>query len=68
RQGPLVYEYTTVDRTAADLIVGVDGQKIKNADDFLSLIESKQPGEQVTLNVLRQGRMVDVPVRLEVGE
>jgi len=68
RQGPLVYEYTTVDRSAADLIVGVDGQKIKNADDFLSLIESKQPGEVVTLNVLRQGRLVDVPVRLEAGE
>jgi len=68
RQGPLVYEYTTIDRSAADLIVGVDGQKIKNADDFLSLIESKQPGDVVTLNVLRQGRLVDVPVRLEAGE
>ncbi|MCS7304981.1 MAG: trypsin-like peptidase domain-containing protein [Thermoguttaceae bacterium] len=68
RQGPLVYEYTTIDRSAADLIVGVDGQKIKNADDFLSLIESKQPGDVVTLNVLRQGRLIEVPVRLEAGE
>ncbi len=68
RQGPLVYEYTTVDRSAADLIVGVDGQKIKNADEFLSLIESKQPGEVVILNVLRQGRLIEVPVRLEVEE
>ncbi len=68
RQGPLVYEYTTIDRSAADLIVGVDGQKIKNADDFLSLIESKHPGETVTLNILRQNRLIDVPVRLEAGE
>lgn len=68
RQGPLVYEYTTIDRSAADLIVGVDGQKIKNADDFLSLIESKHPGDTVTLNILRENRVMDVPVRLEAGE
>lgn len=68
RQGPLVYEYTTIDRSAADLIVGVDGQKVKNADDFLSIIESKQPGDIVILNVIRQGRLIDVPVRLEATE
>lgn len=68
RQGPFVYETTTVDRAAADLIVGVDGQKITNADDFLSLIESRQPGDTVTLNVVREGRKLDVPVRLEAGE
>jgi S1-C subfamily serine protease len=42
RQGPFVYEYQTVDRSAADLIVAVDGNKILTADDFLSAIDSKQ--------------------------
>jgi len=68
RQGPFVYEYQAVDRAAADLITGVDGHQIENADDFLNLIESKQPGERVTLNIVRDGRKVDVPVQLEAGD
>lgn len=68
RQGPLTYEYQTIDRTAADLIVAVDGQSIRTADDFLSLIEAKQPGSQVVISVIREGRRVDVPVRLGATE
>jgi S1-C subfamily serine protease len=68
RQGPFVYEYQTVDRSAADLIVAVDGNKILTADDFLSAIESKQPGEQVIITVIREGRQVNVPVKLDAGE
>ena len=45
RQGPFVYEYQTVDRAAADMIVAVDGRPIKTADDFLDAIEAKQPGD-----------------------
>ncbi len=68
RQGPFVYDYQTVDRSAADLIVAVDGNKILTADDFLSAIESKQPGEQVMITVIRDGRQVNVPVKLDAGE
>jgi S1-C subfamily serine protease len=68
RQGPFVYEYETVDRAAADLVVGVDGEKIKNADDFLNVIESRQPGDRVTLNIVRDGQAIDVPIRLEASE
>jgi S1-C subfamily serine protease len=68
KQGPFVYEYQTLDRSAADLIVGVDGQPIETADDFLSAIESKQPGDQVTLHVIRDSREVQVPVRLGATE
>jgi S1-C subfamily serine protease len=68
RQGPFVYEYQTVDRSAADLIVAVDGNKILTADDFLSAIESKQPGEQVMITVIREGRQVNVSVKLDAGE
>jgi len=65
RQGPFVYEQQTVDRAAADMIVAVDGQPIKTADDFLGAIEVKQPGEQVILTVIRGGQQKQVPLKLE---
>jgi S1-C subfamily serine protease len=68
RQGPFVYEYQTVDRSAADLIVGVDGKPVKTADDFLDAVESKQAGEQITINVIHGGQERQVPVVLEEGE
>ncbi len=68
RQGPFVYEYQTIDRKAADLVVGVDGQTVKTADEFLDAIESKDPGDQVTLGVVRGGRTIQVPVVLKAEE
>jgi S1-C subfamily serine protease len=68
RQGPLVYNYQTVDRSAADLIVGLEGKPIKTADDFLSILDAKQPGDQVVVTIVRGGRQMNVPVRLEAGE
>jgi S1-C subfamily serine protease len=62
RRGPFVVE--TLDRTAADLIVAVDGQKVTSADDFLSYIEAKEPGSQLTLTVVRQGKEVQIPMTL----
>jgi S1-C subfamily serine protease len=61
-------EYVTVDRSAADLIVAVDGKPIKTADDFLEGVEAKQPGEQVVITVIRAGQPVQIPVRLEAAE
>src|SRR5262249_7889959 len=54
-----------VDKSAADLIVGLDGKEIKTADDFLGHIESKNPGAQVMVSVIRDGKEIQVPVRLE---
>ena len=48
--------------------MAVDGNKILTADDFLSAIESKQPGEVVAIGVIREGRQVNVPVKLDAGE
>ena len=67
RQGPFVFEQTTIDRAAADLIVAVDGQPIKTADEFLTIIESRQPGAQVVITVIRAGQAVQVPLKLEVS-
>ncbi len=68
RQGPFVYEYQTIDRKAADLITGVDGQQVKTADEFLDAIESKDPGDRVVLTVVRAGRSIQVPVVLEAED
>ncbi|MCX7418258.1 MAG: trypsin-like peptidase domain-containing protein [Planctomycetia bacterium] len=62
RTGPFVVE--RADRDAADLIVSVDGDDVKTQDDFLSLIERKHPGDQVTLTIIREGRRTNVPVTL----
>ena len=68
RQGPIAYEYKTLDRSAADLIVAIDGQKIVDGDEFLTYIESKQPGDEVVLTVVRDGRESPIRVRLDAGE
>lgn len=64
RQGLLTYEYQTIDRTAADLVVAVDGKRITTGDEFLSVIESKQPGDEVVVTIVRDGREQDVRIRL----
>jgi S1-C subfamily serine protease len=68
RRGPFVYEETQIDRSSADLIIAVDGERVRLADDLLSIIDRKQPGDQVVLTVVREGREVLVPIILGAGE
>ncbi|UUO06301.1 trypsin-like peptidase domain-containing protein [Blastopirellula sp. J2-11] len=68
RRGPYVYEETRVDRSKADVITAVDGASVQSSDDLLTAIERKNPGEVVTLSVLREGKKVDIPVTLGVGD
>ena len=68
RKGPFSYEETRIDRNYADMIVAVDGQRVKKADDLLSAIERKRPGEEVLLTVVREGREINVSVVLGTGE
>lgn len=62
RRGPFVIE--GIDRKAADLIVGVDQIETKTADALLSYIDSKKPGEEVLVRIIREGRALKVPVVL----
>jgi len=66
RRGPLSWE--TIDFASADLITAIDGEAIKNADDFLTAIESKRPGDRVDLTIVREGQEFKVPVILGSGE
>ena len=64
RQGPFVTEIERVDRSNADLIVAVAGAAIKTADDFLSLVEARNPGDLVLVTVEREGHRLEIPVTL----
>jgi S1-C subfamily serine protease len=68
RFGPFVSEEVQIDRDYADLIVAVDGQPVKSADDLLSAIERRQPGEEAVVTVFREGRQVNVGVVLGAEE
>jgi len=63
-RGPLAYDVERQDPSGADIIVAVNGQQVESAAAFLEKIEDHQPGEQVTLSILRQGKRMDVPVTL----
>lgn len=54
----------TADGNIGDIITAVDGQKMSNLDDLFRLLDKKQIGETVNLEVYRSGRTVIVPVRL----
>jgi S1-C subfamily serine protease len=68
RRGIFVYEETRIDREYADLIIAVDGEPVRSADDLLSAIERKKPGDEVTVTVIREGRRLNVAVVLGAGE
>ena len=64
RHGPFVTEEKKVNLAAADMIVAVDGRPTKTADEFLEGVEAKRPGDQITITVIRNGRQLNVPLRL----
>lgn len=66
RRGP--FQVQSIDHTTADLIIAVDDQKVMSADDFLSVIEAKNPGSKVELTIVRQGKELRIPVTLSSGD
>ncbi|MGI6420186.1 MAG: S1C family serine protease [Thermoguttaceae bacterium] len=68
RQGQYVWEQTVLNRSAADVIIGVEGKPIETVEEFLAAVESRQPGEKVIVNVIREDRQIAVPVVLDADE
>jgi S1-C subfamily serine protease len=64
RRGPLTYTVEQDDRSAADIIVALDGMPVESASAFVEKIEEHRPGDQIVLTVLRGSEKVDVPVEL----
>ncbi len=55
---------TVVVPESADLIVSIDGKPVKTYEDLLTEVEARAPGDSVVLKVIRNGKAVDVPVKL----
>jgi S1-C subfamily serine protease len=68
RRGPFVFSETHIDPDSADLIIALDGQKIRTVDELLTAVENKKPGEEVMITIIRDGRELQVPVVLGAGE
>jgi len=51
-----------------DVIVAFDGARIESPADLQAAVDSKRPGDTVSLTVLRNGRRVTVEVTLAVRE
>ncbi len=64
QRGPFIYEQTRVDQSQADLIVAIDGQAVNNVDQFMTIIESGKPGDEVVVTVIRDNQREDVKVVL----
>lgn len=57
--------FETRDVSRADVIVGVNGKKTLKPDEFLSEIESHRPGDRITIEVMRDGSVISVPLLLK---
>jgi len=47
-----------------DLIVAVDGKQVVRNDELIQLVAAREPGTSATLQVVRDGRAMNVPVKL----
>jgi S1-C subfamily serine protease len=50
-----------------DVLVEIDGKKLKTFDDLKQKIDLAKVGDSVQLKVFRNGKYVDIPVRLKKG-
>ncbi|MGD0517974.1 MAG: trypsin-like peptidase domain-containing protein [Thermoguttaceae bacterium] len=67
RQGPFTITLPP-NLATADLIIAVDGKPVRTGDNFIEAVESKRAGDQVVLTVIREGKQIQVPLRLEAAE
>jgi serine protease Do len=49
---------------AYDLIVAVDGKPVVRNDELIQLVSARQPGTSATLQIVRDGRALNVAVKL----
>jgi S1-C subfamily serine protease len=47
-----------------DIIIAIDGQKISNNDELFKILDKHQVGETVSVEIMRNGRRMTVPVKL----
>jgi len=47
-----------------DVIVAINGQSVSQMEELRAFIQNAQPGQEVTLTVLRNGEQLDIPLTL----
>jgi putative serine protease PepD len=47
-----------------DIITKVDGKEVSGMNDVISIVNGKNPGDEITLTVFRDGQQKDLPVKL----
>jgi len=52
------------DVTLGDIIVGIDGEKVRDRNDLYRILDNHQVGDTIQVEVVRNNRRVNVPVRL----
>ncbi|NOT47037.1 MAG: trypsin-like serine protease [Acidobacteria bacterium] len=57
----------TQDGTIGDIVLSVDGQPTNSVDDLYRLLDKKQIGDTVQVEVFRGGRAVTLPVKLQTA-
>ncbi|MCC7528068.1 MAG: trypsin-like peptidase domain-containing protein [Candidatus Melainabacteria bacterium] len=64
QQGP--FTFRALDVNQADVIQAIDDRTVRTVDELWTVIEAKKPGQLVTLQILRGGRPMKIPVKLSV--
>ncbi|MBM4000726.1 MAG: trypsin-like serine protease [Planctomycetes bacterium] len=64
RKGPFLYEESRVDRGSADVIVAVNDEPTRTVDEFVSVVESCKPGQEIALTILRDKQPTTIRVVL----
>lgn len=64
RSGNRLFETIEADRNSADRILAIDGKNINSTDDLQEALDRYKPGQEVIVSILRQGRELQVPLRL----
>jgi S1-C subfamily serine protease len=51
-------------RVGGDVVVAIDGKPVTSQVDLNLLLNRKRPGDTVTLTIVRDGKKMDVPIKL----
>jgi len=51
-------------RVGGDVVIAIDGKEVTSQMDLNLLLNRAQPGDTVTLTIIRDGKRMDIPVKL----
>lgn len=58
------FRVRSVDPSKADMIVAVNGKRVRSVEELLNAVESHAPGETVRLGIVREREVMEIPVVL----